>query len=151
MGREKIYLCGQEAKIKVRLHEPSWEQDRIIYGPRAAHALKLDNSGNDLQRMYDQLVRLLNAQSDKPQNRTSTQRFALLRQAHLALYGRTCPGWEKRKPHKLQDSDELTIDHIKPRSEGGTNKRDNLTVMCARCNHARGRHTWKGYRRTKKN
>ncbi len=32
----------------------------------------------------------------------------------------------------------LSIDHIKPRSLGGTNDRSNLRVLCTTCN------TWKG-------
>ena len=29
---------------------------------------------------------------------------------------------------------DLTIDHVVPLSRGGTNRRDNLTVACRRCN-----------------
>jgi 5-methylcytosine-specific restriction endonuclease McrA len=36
------------------------------------------------------------------------------------------PGTPKTNP--------LTIDHIIPLSRGGTNRRDNLTVACLRCN-----------------
>jgi len=32
---------------------------------------------------------------------------------------------------------DLTIDHIVPLSRGGTNRRENLTVACFRCNRAK--------------
>ena len=32
------------------------------------------------------------------------------------------------------EGNDLTIDHIIPLSRGGTNRRDNLTVACRRCN-----------------
>jgi 5-methylcytosine-specific restriction endonuclease McrA len=32
---------------------------------------------------------------------------------------------------------DLTIDHIVPLSRGGTNRRENLTVACSRCNRAK--------------
>ncbi len=33
-----------------------------------------------------------------------------------------------------------TIDHMKPRSAGGTNRLSNLVLACAPCNHAKGNH-----------
>lgn len=32
------------------------------------------------------------------------------------------------------------LDHIVPRAQGGTSTRDNVRIICARCNHARGSH-----------
>lgn len=34
--------------------------------------------------------------------------------------------------------DDATIDHIVPKSKGGTNDRDNLALSCRACNHAKG-------------
>lgn len=38
---------------------------------------------------------------------------------------------------------ELDIDHIEPRSKGGTDELDNLQVLCHRCNRAKGNHMLK--------
>src|ERR1051325_8818606 len=40
--------------------------------------------------------------------------------------------------HRVLDYDEITIDHVKPKSRGGTNARDNLKVACFRCNGIKG-------------
>ncbi len=31
-----------------------------------------------------------------------------------------------------------TIDHVRPRSKGGTNARENLVMACGRCNRGKG-------------
>lgn len=33
---------------------------------------------------------------------------------------------------------QLTLDHIWPRSKGGTSQMENATILCARCNNAKG-------------
>jgi 5-methylcytosine-specific restriction endonuclease McrA len=35
-------------------------------------------------------------------------------------------------------ADDATIDHVKPRSKGGTNDLENLQLMCGGCNHEKG-------------
>lgn len=35
-------------------------------------------------------------------------------------------------------TEKLTIDHIMPKSKGGSNKEDNLQTMCSRCNGVKG-------------
>ena len=32
-----------------------------------------------------------------------------------------------------------TLEHIVPRTHGGTNELDNLSIACSRCNHQKGR------------
>ena len=50
--------------------------------------------------------------------------------------------WE-RNPHchwcgRLLSLDDSTLDHIVPRSRGGSNHRENLTLSCGPCNRRRG-------------
>lgn len=52
---------------------------------------------------------------------------------HRRTYGDLCPGWN-REPHAAIV---LTIDHIRPRSAGGTDERGNLQVLCRGCNSAK--------------
>ena len=35
-----------------------------------------------------------------------------------------------------------TLDHIKPRSKGGSNLRSNLVPACVKCNHSKGSQSW---------
>ena len=35
-----------------------------------------------------------------------------------------------------------TLDHIKPRSKGGSNLRSNLVPACVECNHSKGSENW---------
>lgn len=135
--RAKHYLAG------FRLHEPAWERDRILYGPRAAHLLRVDNTGDELDRMYDLLIRMFNAanggSSGPRKARSTTERYEVLRRAHRALYGDWCGGWEERSAHVLDDGEVLTVEHVHDRSQGGTNRRSNLAVLCSSCNQALGR------------
>lgn len=51
----------------------------------------------------------------------------------LAIYlrdGRRCLACGARKT--------LSLDHVRPRHKGGSNRHDNLITLCARCNAARG-------------
>lgn len=34
--------------------------------------------------------------------------------------------------------EEMTLDHVLPRSKGGTSRIENLVAACASCNHAKG-------------
>lgn len=52
---------------------------------------------------------------------------------HRAVYGDVCPGW-MREPHQ---ADVLSVDHVVPRSVGGTDERSNLQVLCRVCNSAK--------------
>lgn len=49
---------------------------------------------------------------------------------HLSTYGHYCPGFEV-PAHAASD---LTVDHIQPRSLGGSDQPDNLRVLCRGCN-----------------
>lgn len=53
--------------------------------------------------------------------------------AHQRAWPGICPGW-RREPHQ---SDDLTVDHIIPKSRGGTDAHENLQVLCRACNSAK--------------
>ena len=64
-----------------------------------------------------------------------------------AIYRRdnfTC-GYCGRKYHA--DKARLTLDHIKPRKQGGTNKPNNLVTCCDYCNTRKGNKTLTQYRK----
>lgn len=43
----------------------------------------------------------------------------------------------------IEDGIRLTLDHLIPRSEGGTNDAQNLVTACHRCNSVRGTRDWR--------
>ncbi|MEV6046048.1 HNH endonuclease [Streptomyces xanthochromogenes] len=55
---------------------------------------------------------------------------------HRAVYGDWCPGWNV----PAHTADDLTGDHIKPKSRGGTNTPDNVAVLCRACNSRKRDH-----------
>lgn len=58
--------------------------------------------------------------------------------AHLRKHGLRCPGAENHAPHPVARRSDLTVDHIVPRSRGGTDERRNLRIVCGRFNYQRG-------------
>ena len=40
--------------------------------------------------------------------------------------------------HAVEDGAQLTLDHVKPHSKGGSNDAANLVTCCQRCNSSRG-------------
>jgi 5-methylcytosine-specific restriction endonuclease McrA len=70
---------------------------------------------------------------------TSWQRLsrALVRR-HVRRHGWWCPGWfAGRSGHASRD---LTVHHIVPLSEGGSNDPSNLAVICRSCNSREAMH-----------
>ena len=60
---------------------------------------------------------------------------AQILRSHRLQYGDVCPGDEYHDEHPCRD---LTVDHIKPLSQGGDLlDRENLRVLCRRENSAR--------------
>ncbi len=55
------------------------------------------------------------------------------KQKLIAFYGHYC--WWCAKDLK---EDEMTIEHLLPRSSGGTNSWENLRLSCKQCNNSRG-------------
>lgn len=58
--------------------------------------------------------------------------------AHLRKHGLRCGGAPDHPAHPVRSVRDLTVDHIIPRSRGGTNARRNLRVMCAKENYRKG-------------
>ncbi|MFB7905219.1 HNH endonuclease signature motif containing protein [Kitasatospora sp. NPDC056076] len=49
---------------------------------------------------------------------------------HRRTHGAVCPGYSA----PAHPSTDLTVDHILPKSRGGDDERENLTVLCRACN-----------------
>ena len=45
----------------------------------------------------------------------------------------------------VEDSERLTLDHLKPYSNGGKNDQTNLVTCCLRCNSVRGNRPWQRF------
>ncbi len=43
---------------------------------------------------------------------------------------------------ETHDVDELTLDHVKPRTHGGSDLTSNLVPSCKKCNQAKGSNNW---------
>ena len=68
----------------------------------------------------------------------SARRYKALIDAWTASHGYICPGDERHRPHRANPrTNPLTVDHIKPRSLGGTEEPSNLRVLCRKANSAK--------------
>lgn len=47
-------------------------------------------------------------------------------------------------PTSVWAPNRATVDHVVPKSKGGSNRIDNLVTACARCNTAKGNRAWPG-------
>jgi 5-methylcytosine-specific restriction protein A len=63
-----------------------------------------------------------------------------IKTAWIAEHGLTCPGFGMA-PHPIGDPsiNPLTVDHVIPKIQGGTDDRSNLAVLCKRCQGRKGR------------
>ena len=81
---------------------------------------------------------------DNPPNRTDTGEVKNYRTHKHELYGKQegiCNGCDMHFPFKIME-----VDHILPRSRGGTNAKENLQILCSHCNRSKGDKTmseWK--------
>jgi 5-methylcytosine-specific restriction endonuclease McrA len=73
----------------------------------------------------------MSAKRHTPRN---PKRVASIRNRMVAMYGRSC--WLCGKP--IAYGDTISIDHVRPRSKGGSSKIHNLRPAHVRCNGARG-------------
>ena len=56
--------------------------------------------------------------------------------AWRAKFGDWCPGW-RTEGHYATAENPLTVDHIVPRSKGGSSRWSNLRGLCSECNDRR--------------
>ena len=49
------------------------------------------------------------------------------------------------KPPRRRPDNAETIEHLRRRSDGGRNNRDNIALACKRCNQERGAMDWLTY------
>lgn len=45
----------------------------------------------------------------------------------------------------VETETKLTLDHLTPRSRGGSNQATNLVTACVRCNSSRGTRSWRAF------
>ncbi len=120
----------------------------------AADRLQRDWAGIDLSPLAIKLVNERIADDrglwggaialDGPPARTDLGKLPSYRTHRHRLYGEQegiCTGCETHFPFKVME-----VDHILPRSKGGTDHPDNLQLLCSHCNRSKGDRTmaeWK--------
>jgi 5-methylcytosine-specific restriction protein A len=67
-----------------------------------------------------------------------TQLAAAVKAAWRAQHGDLCPGYEV-PAHPIVAPNLLTVDHIVPKIQGGTDDPTNLAVLCKKCQGRKGR------------
>lgn len=130
-----------------RLHQPvlvlnaSYEPINICAARRALvlilkglasaeeHTSTLVNSFNRRVAMPS-VIRLLEYRRIPQQTRALSRKNILLRDRYTCQY---C--------HKTMPSNELTLDHVMPRSRGGQSTWENLVTSCTACNNRKGSRT----------
>ena len=81
---------------------------------------------------------------EKPPVRTDLGRLPNYRTHRHRLYGEqegVCAGCETHFPFRVMD-----VDHMLPRSKGGTDHPDNLQLLCSGCNRSKGGRTMAEWR-----
>ena len=97
----------------------------------------------ELKETHDDWIRAVNFEIQVPRvirllafDRIPKQRVHLTRRAVLARDGNLCQYCGHRFP-----SHQLSLDHVTPRSRGGTTTWDNVVCACLRCNVRKGGRT----------
>lgn len=81
---------------------------------------------------------------DQPPNRTDLGKLPNYRTHRHRLYGEqegVCPGCDTHFPFRIME-----VDHILPKSLGGTDHPDNLQLLCSACNRSKGGRTMAEWR-----
>ena len=120
----------------------------------AADRLQREWAGIDLSPLAIKLVKERIAEDrglwggttalDAPPVRTDLGDLPNYRTHRHRLYGEqegVCPGCETHFPFRVMD-----VDHMLPRSKGGTDDPDNLQLLCSGCNRSKGGRTMAEWR-----
>jgi len=79
----------------------------------------------------------------KPKTRTQGMNW-IRKEKRLAIYlrdGLACAYCGS----SVEDGYQLTLDHLTPYSEGGSNHESNLVTCCSKCNSSRGTRDWMAF------
>lgn len=85
---------------------------------------------------YSRLPFLIDDVIDYFRSKVSTKYFGLSKNARIALLKRK--GFKCCYCPKKLTLKTMTVEHIEPRSLGGSDEEDNLDIACAPCNEERG-------------
>ncbi len=98
---------------------------------RLQREVRLDAGASGQRGMYDRVI----PRTDIPR-RTDQGKLPNYRTHRHVLYGQQegdCAGCSTHFPFR-----NLTVDHVIPRSKGGTDHLDNLQLLCSTCNSSKG-------------
>jgi 5-methylcytosine-specific restriction endonuclease McrA len=132
------------------LNGSTWEPLSVITVPRAMNlllaekAIVVEETGEFLRTVRDQFaipsVIALRTYVNVPRRRAHwSRKGVLVRDNHTCIYCGAKPGLLQKG--KIINKNDLTIDHIMPKSRGGKDKWSNTACACAACNHRKGDRT----------
>jgi len=129
------------------LNGSTWEPLSVVSVPRAINlilaekAVVIEQSGNFLRTVSTRFpvpsVIALRTYVNVPRRRAHWSRKAVLvRDNYTCIYCGAKPGTVQRG--KVMAKNDLTVDHILPRSRGGKDHWSNTACACYHCNHRKG-------------
>ena len=132
------------------LNGSTWEPLSVITVPRAMNlllaekAIVVEETGEFLRTVREQFaipsVIALRTYVNVPRRRAHwSRKGVLVRDNYTCIYCSAKPGVLHKG--KIINKNDLTIDHIMPKSRGGKDKWSNTACACAACNHRKGDRT----------
>lgn len=131
--KEALYIVGRRYSPSEVEHARWVSSDRV---PLLAHAAMTDTLTRSLRLAVPRTN--LNRRPPLRKRRMSPGRSRML--SLIKEHGDLCC-WCKKVcllDVNPQHPDRATVEHLVPRSRGGSDRRENLRVACYACNHARG-------------